>query len=60
MVLAIGYAASALGPVIAGVVRDVTGSFDATLRLLPVIAGVMIALAALAPELSRTQIDERG
>jgi MFS transporter, CP family, cyanate transporter len=60
MVLAIGYAASALGPVIAGVVRDVTGSFDATLRLLPVIAGVMIALAALAPELSPARIDERG
>jgi CP family cyanate transporter-like MFS transporter len=60
MVLAIGYAASALGPVIAGVVRDVTGSFDATLRLLPVIAGLMIALAALAPELSPARIDKRG
>jgi hypothetical protein len=30
------------------------------LRLLPVIAGVMIALAALAPELSPARIDERG
>jgi CP family cyanate transporter-like MFS transporter len=60
MVLAIGYAASALGPVIAGVVRDVTGSFEATLRLLPVIGGVMIVLAALAPELSRAPIEERG
>jgi CP family cyanate transporter-like MFS transporter len=58
MVLAIGYAASALGPIIAGVVRDVTGSFDATLRLLPVIAGVMLALSALAPELSPARIDE--
>ena len=60
MVLGIGYAASALGPVIAGVVRDVTGSFDVTLRLLPVVAGVMIVLSALAPELSRARIDERG
>jgi predicted membrane-bound mannosyltransferase len=39
-------------------VRDVTGSFDVTLRLLPVIAGVMIVLAALAPELSSARIDE--
>lgn len=51
MVLAIGYAASALGPIVAGVVRDVTGSFDATLLLLPAFAVAMIALAALAPEL---------
>jgi CP family cyanate transporter-like MFS transporter len=51
MVLAIGYAASALGPVIAGVVRDVTGSFDATLILLPIIGVVMIGLAAIVPEL---------
>jgi hypothetical protein len=35
------------------VVRDITGSFDATLLLLPVVGVVMIALAALAPELSR-------
>jgi MFS transporter, CP family, cyanate transporter len=58
MVLAIGYAAAALGPVIAGLGRDLTGSFDATLRLLPVIALVMIALSLLAPELSPTRIDE--
>jgi CP family cyanate transporter-like MFS transporter len=58
MVLAIGYAASALGPVIAGVVRDVTGSFDATLRLLPVIAVVMIVLSLLAPELSPRWVDD--
>jgi MFS transporter, CP family, cyanate transporter len=58
MVLGVGYAAAALGPVIAGVVRDVTGSFDATLRLLPVIAVVMIALSLLAPELSSTRIEE--
>ena len=57
MVLAIGYAASALGPIIAGVVRDVTGSFDATLLLLPATGVVMIALAALAPELSPKRTD---
>jgi len=58
MVLAVGYAASALGPVIAGVVRDVTGSFDVTLRVLPVIGGIMILLSAIAPELSPVRIDE--
>jgi MFS transporter, CP family, cyanate transporter len=60
MVLGIGYAASALGPVVAGVVRDASGSFDATLRLLPVIAGVMVVLSVLAPELSPTPIDNGG
>jgi MFS transporter, CP family, cyanate transporter len=58
MVLAIGYAASALGPIIAGVVRDVTGSFDATLLLLPAIGVVMIILSALAPELSPARVDD--
>jgi CP family cyanate transporter-like MFS transporter len=58
MVLGIGYAASALGPVIAGGVRDVTGSFDLTLRLLPVIAGAMVVLSAIAPELAPSRIDE--
>jgi CP family cyanate transporter-like MFS transporter len=58
MVLAIGYAVSALGPVIAGVVRDVTGSFNATLLLLPVIGVVMVVLSAIAPELSPARVDE--
>jgi MFS transporter, CP family, cyanate transporter len=50
MVLAIGYAASALGPVIAGIVRDVSGSFAATVSLLPAVGVVMILLALLTPE----------
>ena len=58
MVLAIGYAASALGPVVAGVVRDVTGSFDATLLLLPAIGVMMIALAAFAPERAPARVDD--
>jgi CP family cyanate transporter-like MFS transporter len=58
MVLGIGYAAAALGPVIAGVVRDVTGSFDATLLLLPAIGALMILLSAIAPELSPARVDE--
>jgi CP family cyanate transporter-like MFS transporter len=58
MVLAIGYAASALGPVIAGIVRDVTGSFAATLLLLPAVGVLMIALSAFAPELSPARCDD--
>jgi MFS transporter, CP family, cyanate transporter len=60
MVLAIGYAASALGPVIAGIVRDVTGSFAATLLLLPAVGVLMIALSAFAPELSPARCDDLG
>jgi MFS transporter, CP family, cyanate transporter len=51
MVLGIGYAASAAGPVIAGVVRDVTGSFQAALLLLVGLGIAMIGLALVAPEL---------
>jgi CP family cyanate transporter-like MFS transporter len=58
MVLAIGYALSALGPAIAGVVRDVTGSFHATLALLPAVGVVMIVVAALTPELPAARRDE--
>ena len=55
MVLAIGYAASALGPILAGVVRDLTGSFAATLTLLPTFGVAMIALSVVAPELPPTR-----
>jgi CP family cyanate transporter-like MFS transporter len=51
MVLGVGYAGSALGPVVAGLVRDLTGSFDATLLLLPAVGVAMIGLAAIIPEL---------
>lgn len=51
MVLGVGYAGSALGPVVAGLVRDVTGSFDATLILLPVVGVAMVVLACIVPEL---------
>ena len=51
MVLAVGYAGSALGPIAAGVVRDVTGSFDASLILLPFV-GIAMTLATFAtPEM---------
>src|SRR5690606_13018910 len=38
MVLCIGYLASAAGPVIGGGIKDVTGSFERALLLLPVLA----------------------
>ncbi len=51
MVLAVGYAGSALGPIAAGLVRDLTGSFDASLILLPIV-GIAMTIAAFAtPEL---------
>jgi CP family cyanate transporter-like MFS transporter len=58
MVLGIGYAAAALGPVIAGVARDITGSFAITLLLLPAFGIAMTALSAIVPELSRPTADE--
>lgn len=69
MVLALGYAASALGPFIAGVARDLTGSFSATLALLPAVGILMTLLALCTPELparareapeegSRGQVDD--
>ncbi|MBL8129556.1 MAG: MFS transporter [Chloroflexia bacterium] len=51
MVLAVGYAGSALGPLAAGLARDLTGSFDASLILLPIV-GIAMTIAAFAtPEM---------
>jgi CP family cyanate transporter-like MFS transporter len=51
MVLAVGYAGSALGPIAAGLVRDLTGSFDASLLLLPIV-GIAMTIATFAtPEM---------
>lgn len=55
MVLGVGYVASALGPVIAGVGHDLTGSFTAILTLLPIMAVLNIILAAMIPELPRRE-----
>ncbi|MBX3070616.1 MAG: MFS transporter [Thermomicrobiales bacterium] len=49
MVLAIGYVASGIGPVIAGAIEDLTGSFDLALQLIPFVAVVTILLAFRAP-----------
>jgi CP family cyanate transporter-like MFS transporter len=60
MAFAVGYAGSALGPLVAGVVRDATGSFTTTLTLLPIVGVGMILLAVVTPELpsaSRRQIE---
>jgi CP family cyanate transporter-like MFS transporter len=53
MVLAVGYGLSALGPVVAGGVRDVTGSFATALAMLPLIGLAILALAAILPERQR-------
>ncbi|HEU0113656.1 MAG TPA: hypothetical protein VFQ80_03230, partial [Thermomicrobiales bacterium] len=51
MILGIGYAGSALGPVLAGAVRDLSGSFTAALALLPAIGVAMIVLSLVVPEI---------
>lgn len=49
MVLCVGYLASAMGPVVGGVVKDATGSFQRALLLLPFLAVGMILVALKAP-----------
>lgn len=49
MVLGVGYLGSALGPVIGGAVKDVTGSFEAALLMLPVLALAILVLALRSP-----------
>lgn len=53
MVMAVGYGAAFLGPVIAGAVRDATGGFRSALIVVPLVAVAMIVLALLAPETAR-------
>ena len=50
MMLGIGYTAGALAPVLMGVLRDATGSFDASLWMIAAAAvGVLIVCAACTP-----------
>lgn len=49
MVLAIGYVASGVGPVIAGAIDDLTGSFDLALTLMPFVAMGTLVLALMVP-----------
>ncbi len=50
MTLGIGYFASAMGPLIAGAVFDVTGSFHTALLVLPVAGAAMLALSIACPD----------
>jgi len=49
MVLFVGYLASAAGPVVGGVIKDATGSFERALLILPVMALGLTALALFTP-----------
>lgn len=49
LVLGVGYAGSALGPVLAGLVRDVTGGFTVALATLPLLGLVMALLSLMLP-----------
>lgn len=59
MVLCIGYLASAAGPVVGGVIKDATGSFQRALLLLPVLAVGMIVVSLFVPRPfeARTQVE---
>ncbi|HEU5431656.1 MAG TPA: hypothetical protein VFU81_08340, partial [Thermomicrobiales bacterium] len=58
MILGIGYAGSALGPVLAGAARDLSGSFETALALLPLLGIAMIVLSLVVPEIKRTVADD--
>ncbi|MFM9107260.1 MAG: CynX/NimT family MFS transporter [Chloroflexota bacterium] len=49
MVLAVGYTTTALGPFLAGVIRDLSGGYRTALLVLPVVAIAMILLSAAMP-----------
>lgn len=50
MTLGIGYFASAMGPLIAGTVFDITGSFRVALMMLPLLGVVMLVLSIACPD----------
>ena len=49
MVLFVGYLASAAGPLVGGVIKDATGSFERALLILPLMALGLIVLAFFTP-----------
>lgn len=49
MMLAVGYTTTALGPFLAGVIRDLSGGYRSALLVLPIVGIAMIALAASMP-----------
>ena len=49
MVLAVGYTATALGPFLAGVIRDLSGGFRTAMLVLPVVAAAMLLLSLAMP-----------
>ena len=49
LVLGVGFLISALGPLLAGGLRDLTGSFQAAIVVLPVTGVALLILAALLP-----------
>jgi CP family cyanate transporter-like MFS transporter len=53
MVLGIGFAISALGPVLAGGLRDLTGSFQVATMLIPITALFLIAISTTLPDVPR-------
>ena len=59
-VLAVGYVLTALGPLLAGVVRDRTGTYSSAMLILPVITAAALLLAFLSPNLPSVRAVEEG
>ncbi|MFM9107215.1 MAG: CynX/NimT family MFS transporter [Chloroflexota bacterium] len=55
MTLAIGYLGSAIGPVLAGLIKDATGGFGGALRTIPVVGLTMLVFSLFAPERPRSR-----
>ncbi|MCC6313286.1 MAG: MFS transporter [Thermomicrobiales bacterium] len=53
MVLAVGYTTTALGPFLAGLIRDLSGGFQSALLVLPVVAFAMLLLSLAMPRLDQ-------
>jgi MFS transporter, CP family, cyanate transporter len=55
MVLAVGYTMTALGPLLAGVIRDVSGGFRTAMLVPPIVSAAMILLAWAMPDAAGQQ-----
>ena len=50
MVLGIGFCLSAMGPILAGGLRDLTGSFQTATMIVPITAVILIILSTTLPD----------
>ena len=60
MMLGLGYTIGAISPFVLGVVRDLTGSFTASLWLLAAFSGLLLGSVAALPTRSELRADQLG